>query len=442
MGDNEYEFRIIRDPIHGYVCLSKNESGLLDTPIFQRLRRIKQLANSHLVYPSAVHSRFEHSLGVIEIAYRIACRISSIKNDGKKIKAIRYAALLHDLGHGPFSHVFEDILARINDIDSFSHETITKDFIINDEEINSLLKDDVDNVLNLLFEENNRYVEHCIISGPIDADKFDYLLRDSYHAGVAYGIFDKTRMIYTLKEIKGGFLDSKESYLGAERGGLEAVLGMVLANYYMYESVYSHKTRRIADSMLIRSMELALQNDESIERDSYIYKKNDPDFLNFYKELDDIKLLNLLLNSKYEKAKYIANLLYLRRLYKPIYGKDIGQLPTTIRPHILNLNRIEAKKMEEKIGEIIHVDPDFVIVDRQSISNPLYREPYGSPSQEPIYFQDKNGEVSELSDIPTPLSRTASRTVERFWVYAPVIQEKRIKMEKDVKDFVEEGLRG
>jgi len=440
MENKEFEHRIIRDPIHGYVCLSKKESLLIDIPIFQRLRRIKQLANSHLVYPSAVHSRFEHSLGVLEIAYRILNRIDSINTDYDKIRAIRYAALLHDLGHGPFSHVFEDILARINNLDTFNHEVVTQDFLNNNDEIKTIINNDIDAVMNLLFEENNRNVQHCIINGPIDADKFDYLLRDSYHAGVAYGIFDKTRMIYTLKEIRGGFLDKKESYLGAERGGLEAVLGMILAKYYMYESVYSHKTRRIADSMLIRSMELAIDNDENFGRDSYKYSKDDKDFLDFYSTLDDMKLLNRLLNSKYCKAKYVANLLHLRQLFKPIYGEDIGQLPSTIRPHILNLSRMEAKKMEAEISSRIDVDPDFVIVDRQSISNPLYREPYGSESQEPIYFQDKNGLVSELSDIPTPLSRTGRRTVERFWVYALVDQNKRIKIEKDVKDLMEKEI--
>ena len=107
---------------------------------------------------------------------------------------------------------------------------------------------------------------------------------------------------------------------------------------------------------------------------------------------------------------------------------------------MLNLSIMEAKKMEAEISSRIDVDPDFVIVDRQSISNPLYREPYGSESQEPIYFQDKNGLVSELSDIPTPLSRTGRRTVERFWVYALVDHNKRIKIERDMKDLMEKEM--
>ena len=440
MDNSEYEYRIIRDPIHGYVCLSKKESDLIDTPIFQRLRRIKQLANSHLVYPSTMHTRFEHSLGVVEIAYRIANRIKSIKNDGDKIRALRYAALLHDIGHGPFSHVFEDIIARINNFDTFNHELITKDLLNNEEDLKKIINNDLDNVLNLLFEVNNRQVEHCIISGPLDADKFDYLLRDLYHAGVAYGVFDKTRVMFTLKEIKGGFLDTKESYLGAEMGGLEAVLGMVLAKYYMYESVYSHKTRRIVDSMLIRSTELAIENDETFKRESLLYSSDNIEFLNFFKNLNDITFLNLLLNTKYDKARNIANMIYYRKLFKPIYGKDIGQLPTTIRPHILNLNRKNAKNLEEEIGRIIEIDPDFVIVDRQSISNPLYREPYGGELQEPIYFQDKDEKVYELSDIPTPLSRTGRPTVERFWVYAPVEKDKRVKIEKRLEDFIEREM--
>lgn len=434
---SKFEYKIVRDPIHGFVGLSEKEIEIIDTPVFQRLRRIKQLANSYLVYPGAVHTRFEHSLGTLEMAFRVAKRLKSICDDTDKLRAIRYSALLHDIGHGPFSHVFEDIVVRITGNSDFKHEFITLDIIQNDENIRKSLGSDLENVLKVFDKSDVSSVEHGIIDSPLDADKLDYLQRDSYHAGVAYGIFDSTRVLYTLKEIMSSFLDKKESYLGVEMKGREAVMGMVLARYYMYETIYSHKTRRIADSMLIRSLELAAKNDEKFDKDTFRYSPSDSDFLKRFKELDDRKLLEMVFKSQDEKARRIAESLKNRKLFKALYGKDLSSIQARVRYNLVDLSLDEAVKMEQQIGEHIGIDPEFVIVDRQSISNPLYREPYEMPSgADVIYFQDGDEEPKELSDLPSPLSRTGRRTVERFWIYAPVKKEERLEKEKKVEEYV------
>ncbi len=151
--------KFVRDPLYGFIGLTKKEVELLNTNVVQRLRRIKQLGNTHLVYPSACHTRFEHSLGVIHIATRMAQRLKLGDHD---TEIIRYAALLHDIGHGPFSHVFEAILENVNKRE-LSHEDITRKIIETDEELNRILGDKINDII-LLFDDTNETVNREIIS--------------------------------------------------------------------------------------------------------------------------------------------------------------------------------------------------------------------------------------------------------------------------------------
>lgn len=429
--------KIVRDPIHGYVNLTEREVKIVDLPVFQRLRGIKQLANTHLVYPGAVHTRFEHSLGILEMAHKMTQRIRSLRNELEKLRSIRYAALLHDVGHGPFSHVYEDIVSRVAKNSNFKHESVTLDILGTDEDLANILGADRDLVLDLLRGDKKRFVEHCIISGPLDADKLDYLQRDSYHAGVAYGVFDSIRVLHTLKEIRGRFLETEESYLGADMKGREAVIGMLLAYYYMHETVYSHKTRRIADAMLTRSAELAVKDDDAFDTSIFEYSKNDADFIKKFKELDDRSFLEMILASRDCKAKQIGQWLTERVLFKTIFGKDLSDLPYRVRINLMQIGLGETEKIEEEIGAQLKIDPCFIIVDRQSISNPLYREPYGFvPKPEIIYFQENEEEPVELSSLSSPLSRTSMKTIERFWIYASVREDERKEKEKLAEQFM------
>ena len=428
--------KIVRDAVHGYVHLTEKEVEIIDSLVFQRLRGIKQLANTHLIYPGAVHTRFEHCLGTLEIAFRLAQRIKSLHGNWERLRAIRYAALLHDIGHGPFSHVFEDIVSRVSKKSDFRHESVTLDIVRNDNDLGKVLGEDRDSVLDLLEGENERFVEHCIINGPLDADKLDYLQRDSYHAGVAYGVFDSTRVLHTLKEVKGRFLGTKESYLGVEMKGREAVIGMLLAYYYMHETVYNHKTRRIADAMLTRSVELAAKNDDNFDTSIFQYSKDDTAYLEIFKDFDDRRLLEIIFESTDDKAKQICQQLKERVLFKAV-GRDLSAFPDRVRLNLMQLDPAKIEKLEEEIGAHLKIDPSYVIVDRQSISNPIYREPYGVlPKPEIIYFQEEGEEPVELSNLPSPLSRTGMRTVERFWIHFPMKKEEREEKEKLAKEFL------
>lgn len=191
--------KFVRDPIYGFIGLTKKEVELLGIPVIQRLRRIKQLGNTHLVYPSAFHTRFEHILGVLHIATRMAQKLN-LSDD--EIEIIRYAALLHDIGHGPLSHNFEAVLETINN-KKITHEAITLKIIGSDHHVEKILGNKKEDVLSL-FSESNQTVNQEIISGNIDADRLDYLRRDSYHIGVAYGNFDLERILFTINKRNDG----------------------------------------------------------------------------------------------------------------------------------------------------------------------------------------------------------------------------------------------
>lgn len=196
--NSKWEYKNIRDPIHGFVGVTEKELLLLDSFPMQRLRRIKQLACADLVYPSAVHTRFEHSIGTLYVADKMAVRIGL--NDDEREK-IRYASLLHDVGHGPFSHIFEAILSMANQ-KNVGHDDITVDIIKKVPQISNTLGDVHDEVLELFENPEIESASKEILSSEIDADKLDYLQRDSYHAGVTYGFFDFKRILLTLSKIE------------------------------------------------------------------------------------------------------------------------------------------------------------------------------------------------------------------------------------------------
>ncbi|MEE9593907.1 MAG: HD domain-containing protein, partial [Candidatus Hydrothermarchaeales archaeon] len=174
--------KVIRDPIHGDIFLTEPETKIVDSLEFQRLRRIKQLGMAYLVYPSANHTRFEHSLGAMHVASRVANTLQLSKDDSIKL---RIAALLHDVGHGPLSHTSEELLERYM---GQSHEEITME-LINNSDVSSILIDEglnPEEVSSLILGKGGRL--GSLISSELDVDRMDFLVRDAHHTGVAYGV--------------------------------------------------------------------------------------------------------------------------------------------------------------------------------------------------------------------------------------------------------------
>jgi len=179
--DHEKAVAHIRDPLYGLIALHETEYLLINTEAFLRLHRIKQLSHTHLVYPSALHTRYGHSLGAMHVAGMICARLGL---DDEQTRLVRIAALLHDIGHGPFSHLFENVLRPLNSVDGSVHEHITRKMVLEDPDIREILGKDRAIIAELL-NENKRLVRKDlrlmsdIVSSNLDADKLDYLSRDS-----------------------------------------------------------------------------------------------------------------------------------------------------------------------------------------------------------------------------------------------------------------------
>lgn len=262
----------IRDPIHVFVRLTDEERKVINSQPFQRLRHIHQLALTYLVYPGATHKRFEHSLGVMELASRVFDIVTNRNSISPEIHdnleqiqnpeklsywrtVLRIAALLHDVGHLPFSHAAERELLPTG----WDHEKITREIIQSDEMVNiwnnttpPLRHEDIvklaigpkeDEELN--FNAWEAILSEIITGDAFGVDRMDYLLRDSHHTGVSYGRFDHFRLIDTLRILLDP--ETKEPKLGIEKGGLHSAEALLLARYFMYTQVYFHPIRRIYD---------------------------------------------------------------------------------------------------------------------------------------------------------------------------------------------------
>ncbi len=271
------KFYEIRDPIHGFIKVNEWEREIIDHPVFQRLRRIRQLALTDMVYPGVMHTRFEHSLGVMHVAgkmYESLCERCGdfLKSEmgfndvglGRDHALVRLTALLHDVGHAPFSHTGEGLLPINSETGKpYKHEDYSE------AAIRYLLRDVIENhpfntrnyqikaedVAGLL-SGNSRLKEQLFwrgfISGQLDADRADYLLRDSYHAGVAYGKFDLERLLSTLTITR--YPDTGMPVLAVSDGGEHAAEQLIIARYMMFTQLYFHHARRAFDYHVTESV--------------------------------------------------------------------------------------------------------------------------------------------------------------------------------------------
>jgi len=237
----------IKDPIYGYVAITELEKTVIDTRVVQRLRRLRQLAGAEFVYPGANHTRFEHSLGAMHLAGLLGEKISGKEEE---IQAFRLAALLHDVGHGPFSHIFEHILSRCNR----THEDITT-WLIEKSELADVLKAaGIDaREMGLLavgkLESKDKSYFNQVIRSSVDVDKLDYIVRDSFHTGAEYGGVDVFRLIYTIEPFQGN--------LAVNTTALSTLEGLLIARVLSFRSIYYHRVCRAVQLMLGEALDLA-----------------------------------------------------------------------------------------------------------------------------------------------------------------------------------------
>jgi len=353
----------LRDPIHTFIKYDSEERKVIDSLPFQRLRYISQLAFTYLVYPGATHKRFEHSLGVMELATRIFDTLLE-KKDLKKFfnsdneikywrKVLRMAALCHDIGHLPFSHAAEKELLP----QGYTHERMTKEIICSSEMENiwqdmtpSLNSKDIYKIAigaaelaKFNDEEKDNFsvldkiLSEIITSDTFGADRMDYLLRDSYHAGVVYGQFGHYRLIDTLRVLPDNGYNNQEYTLGVEEGGLHSSEALLLARYFMFSQLYFHDVRRIYDIHLRDFLSALFPDKFPIEVEEY---------LNWTDEeiLSEIKRANKANNHPgHFSAKIIVN----RHHFKLLYKRLPGDLEINLNPVETIYNAIKNEFGEE-----------------------------------------------------------------------------------------------
>ena len=395
----------IIDPIHDFVRVNSNELKIIDTPIFQRLRRIRQLSGAHLIYPGAQHTRFEHSLGVMHIASMAGHALNEkgiVSSDN--IQNLRFAGLLHDIGHGPFSHLFEELLQKRK----MSHEDIGRDIILKTQ-IGDLISANGFNkkfITELAFGDSKFQFMNEIISGALSADIMDYLLRDGYFTGAEHAKIDHNRLTYSL--------DVYKNKLALEKSALVNFETMMISRYQMFKAVYFHKTVRAGEVMLLESMYLAEEELglSSISLDEYL-KLTDEVILS--------KLLNLPeRNSKLRIAKKIATDYLNRNLFKSVFEVSVTG------------NAITKKRMQsirEEVSKKSKVDINEIFVDSSNTpSIPLSPSKKESKS---IIILERDGVKTTAKEMPISdirLVSVMSGFMKILRVYTPAKNRKKVEI--------------
>ena len=355
--------RVITDTVHGTITLEPLTQDLLETLEIQRLSSIRQLGFTYLVFPGANHSRIEHCLGVSHAANEMAKALRLPEDERKLVQA---AGLLHDVGHGPYSHTLEHVLSRELSVD---HMHLTQR-VITGEDDNVSPEDraafpDVPRICQVL--EQHRVDPHAvaalirgpeaaadlftgvrrgstvrpylgqIIHSPMDADQIDYLLRDAHYTGATHGAIDFARLLQTLRLYRG--------QLALDRKGLPALEGMLVARGLMYSSVYFHKTVRIAEEMVSRAVERSQAPIGEIQK------------------MVDHELMSwLLLQGGFQRE--IALRLKYRRLYKRVVARAGDELTDAAREALSRFDRPEERRREEdRLARRAGLDPGQVIID-------------------------------------------------------------------------------
>jgi len=401
----------ITDPIHKYIRITDLEKKLIDTEVFQRLRKIRQLAGAHLVYPSAQHTRFEHSLGAMHLAGLAA---ETLLDKGcitykEDVESLRIAALLHDIGHGPFSHLFEEVLSE-NESKKINHEIIGKKIIKETIIIDILRKYgyDGDYVCKLSFGESKKMFYNEIIAGSLSADIMDYLPRDSFFTGAEYGKVDYYRLISSFEVLSNG-------HLGINKSAINSLESMLISRYQMFKAVYFHKTVRAGEVMLLHSL---MSADKQLDFSNFSIEK--------YLDYTDEKTIDIICSLTGNKfASDLALDYKKRKLFKCVYEKFLQNKYNAFDKELAGK---QIREFLEGVTESLDIDERFIFIDiSRAPSMPL------TPSKEEfnsIMLVDKNLEFeTPTSDIP--LINSITGFLDMIRIYTP--ERNREKLEKVLK---------
>lgn len=378
------EEKVFKDPVHRYIHVRDQVIwDVIGAKEFQRLRRIKQLGTTYLVFHGAEHSRFNHSLGVYEIVRRIVDDSFEGRPewDPSERLVVLCAALLHDLGHGPFSHAFENVFG-------LDHEEFTKQILLGDTEVNEVLKrvspDFPQKVADVIGKTYPNKQVVSLISSQIDADRMDYLQRDAYFTGVSYGHFDMERILRVMRPL--------DDQVVIKSTGMHAVEDYIMSRYQMYWQVYFHPVSRSAEVILTKILHRA----KALSENGYAFEQQPTHFVRFfdktftlndYLALDEGVLLTyfqLWMNEKDAILSDLCNRFVNRKLFQYIefdLAKDYVKMK-------------ELEQLFKRVG----IDPEYYLVFDSSSDLPYdFYRPGEEGERIPIHLQMPNGEIRELS---------------------------------------------
>ena len=373
----------IKDPVFGYVYITETEKEIIDSFPVQRLRRLRQLAGSEYVYPGANHTRFEHSVGVMYLAGLLAENpyLSSYFSE-EDYQTIRIAALLHDVGHGPFSHIFEHLLEKFL---KKTHEDINV-WIVQKSDLKNILSKlgyDPDMIAKLsvgwLHKPGKAFMDQ-IIRSAVDVDKLDFVVRDKFHTGAQYGYVDIFRLIH--------MIDVLDENLAVDLGALSALESFIIARIESFKSIYFHRVGRAAQLMLAMAMEKA--KDEL----GLVAFKTPEEYL----ALNDYTVWTML--KQCEKSQKIIQALEKRKLLKCAYEQTFYVKDKTVSS-IFTVEEFR-NQIRDQIASQAKVNSELVVIDVPTLPSVPYRHSVLlEPMEIPVFYRTKNGRKvpQRLSDM-------------------------------------------
>jgi uncharacterized protein len=400
--------KIINDPVHGFIGIPDDLTfDIIEHSYFQRLRRIKQLGLTHLVYPGALHTRFQHALGAM---YLMDQAVEVLKQKGLEIsdeesRGLRYAILLHDIGHGPYSHALEHSI-----VDTLNHEDLSLMFI---DRMNETFKGELTIARRIFTGDYPKKYLRQLVSSQLDVDRLDYLKRDSFFTGVSEGVISTDRIIKMLNVYK--------DELAVEAKGIYSVEKFIIARRLMYWQVYLHKTVLAAEHLLIkiliRARELSLDGKKLFATPSlkfFLQKKlsaldfiDNRDVLEIFAQIDDFDVFTSV-KVWCQHPDFILSTLCKKMVDRQLFHIEIQNQP---------FNDDEIKKIKKKVSAKLKISLDetkyFVFTDE--IANNAYH-----PEFDKINILNRDGKAYDITESSDELNiAVLSKTIKKFFLCYP-----------------------
>lgn len=395
--------KIFNDPIYGFITINHDIIfDLIEHPYFQRLRRIKQLGLTHLVYPGALHTRFHHALGTMHLMQKA---IEVIRSKGhsitdKEAEAVSIAILLHDIGHGPFSHALEHSI-----VNGISHEEISTLFM---DKLNKEFKGKLDLALKIFRNQYKKKFLYQLVSSQLDMDRLDYLRRDSFYSGVSEGVISTERIIT--------MLNVKNDELAIDQKGIYSIEKFIIARRLMYWQVYLHKTVLSAENLSVnilkRAKELALKGEDLFctpALKEFLYNqhnlesfKTNPKLLKTFAKLDDVDIMSAIKTWEDYPDKTLSTLCEMmlnRHLYK-------------INLQDKKFSKAELNEVKQKIKKKYKFNDEELnyFVFQNNIINNAY-----NPKMDKINILLKSGKMMDIIEAADTFNIKSLSTPVKKW---------------------------